>query len=174
VATKSNNKLMRRLIEERDGKQLIDSNVHASSSSCTINFAQTNPQPSGTSAGDTSQPNQSAQLMNHFYSRTTIDGSTPAYEMPQQTLASTFGQGYMHATPSFSMPNPGLAPYTPGCNGRTYTNTNSNYQVLYTTVVYTDPIPLPDSSARPWPNYANNNTMWYTAYGQMDHSGYGY
>jgi hypothetical protein len=51
------------------GKKFIDPNVLAgASSSCAINFAQTNPQSSGTSAGGTSQSNLSAQLMNHFYS----------------------------------------------------------------------------------------------------------
>jgi hypothetical protein len=52
---KSSNKLMCRLIEEQDEKKLVDSNVHASSSSSyIINFAQTNPQPSGTLVGGTS------------------------------------------------------------------------------------------------------------------------
>jgi hypothetical protein len=60
---KSSNELMCRLIEEWDQKKLVDSNVHASSSSCAVKFAQTNPQPSGTS-----QPKPSAQPMNHFYS----------------------------------------------------------------------------------------------------------
>jgi hypothetical protein len=63
---KSSNELMCRLIEERDGKQLVDSNVHTSSS-YTVNFAQNNSQPSGTSAGSTSQPHPSAKPMNHFY-----------------------------------------------------------------------------------------------------------
>jgi hypothetical protein len=46
------NEMMHRLIEERDEKRSFDSNIHASSSSssCVDNFAQTNPQPSGTSA----------------------------------------------------------------------------------------------------------------------------
>jgi hypothetical protein len=79
--TKICNKLVRRLIDERDRKKLVDSNVNPSSS-CTFNFAQTNHQPSGTSAGDTSQPNPSAQSMNHFYSRTTIDSSAPIGGMP--------------------------------------------------------------------------------------------
>jgi hypothetical protein len=57
---KSNDELMRRLIEERDEKKLVDSNVNPSSSSYIVNFAQNNPQPSGTSAGGTSQPNPSA------------------------------------------------------------------------------------------------------------------
>jgi hypothetical protein len=49
----SRDELMHRLIEERDGKFFADSNVHPSSC-CVANFGQTNPQPSGTSAGDTS------------------------------------------------------------------------------------------------------------------------
>jgi hypothetical protein len=71
---KRSNELMRRLIEERDGKKLVHSNVHACFSSCAINFAQTNPQPSGTSVGGTSQPSPLAQPMNHFYCQTIIDG----------------------------------------------------------------------------------------------------
>jgi hypothetical protein len=55
------------LIEEGDQKKLVDSSLNPSSS-CTFNFAQTNPQPSGTSAGNTLQLNPSAQSMNHFYS----------------------------------------------------------------------------------------------------------
>jgi hypothetical protein len=38
---KSSNEMMHRLIEEEDGKRPIDSNVHTSSS-CTVNFSQTN------------------------------------------------------------------------------------------------------------------------------------
>jgi hypothetical protein len=112
---KSSNEMMHGLIEERDGKRLVDSNVHASSSYCTINFAQTNPQPSGTSTSGTSQPNPSAQPMNHFYSETTIDGLAPACGMPQLTMVSMFGQGYTHAAPSSLMPNFRLTLYTPGC-----------------------------------------------------------
>jgi hypothetical protein len=106
---KSSNELMSRMIEERNRKKLVDSSVHASSSSCVVNFAQTNPQPSGTSVGGTSQPNPSAQLMNHFYRQTTNDGSAPTCGVPQQTMTSMFGQGYMHEVPIFSMSNPGLA-----------------------------------------------------------------
>jgi hypothetical protein len=51
---KSSHELMHRLIEERDGKKHVDSNVHSSSSSCAIIFSQTNHQPSGTSLGGTS------------------------------------------------------------------------------------------------------------------------
>jgi hypothetical protein len=42
---KSSDELVRRFIEERDGKKLADS--------CAVSFAQTNPQPSGTSVDDT-------------------------------------------------------------------------------------------------------------------------
>jgi hypothetical protein len=139
----SSNEMMCWLIEERDGKSSVDSNVHASSSSCAVHFAQTNSQPSGTSTGGTLQPNPSAQPMNHFYSGTTIDGLTPTCGMSQQTIVSMLRQGYMHTTPSCSMSNLGSAPYTPGCNGRPYADANDNYQVPYTTVVYTDHIPLP-------------------------------
>jgi hypothetical protein len=34
--------------------KIVDHNVHASFSSCVVNFAQTNPQPSGTLVGGTS------------------------------------------------------------------------------------------------------------------------
>jgi hypothetical protein len=114
---KSSNELMHRLMEERDGKIFVNPNVHVSSSSCVVNFAQTNPQPGGASVGSTSQPNPSAQPMNHFYSQTTIDGSAQAYGMPHQTMSNMFGQGYVHAAPRFSMPNLGSVSYTPGSNG---------------------------------------------------------
>jgi hypothetical protein len=59
---------MCRLIEERDRKKLADFNVNHSSSSCIINFSQTNPQTSGTSAGGTTMPNPSTQPMNDIHS----------------------------------------------------------------------------------------------------------
>jgi hypothetical protein len=52
MQAKSNDELVRRLIEERDRKKIIDSNVNPSSS-YAVNFAQTNPQTSDTSAGGT-------------------------------------------------------------------------------------------------------------------------
>jgi hypothetical protein len=116
---KSSDELMRRLIEEHDGKKLIDSIANpsssssSSSSSCVVTFTQTNPQTSDTSMGGAIIPNPSAQPMNHFHNRTTINGSAPTFAMPQQTMTSTFGQGYVHAAPSFSIPNPGLAPIYP-------------------------------------------------------------
>jgi hypothetical protein len=80
---KSSDELMCRLIEKRDGKKLVDSNVNPSSFSYAINFAQTNSQTSDTSAGDTTMPNTLAQPINHFHNKTIIDGSTPTFWMPQ-------------------------------------------------------------------------------------------
>jgi hypothetical protein len=79
---KSSDKLVRRLIEEQDGKKLVDSNVNPSPSSYAVNFTQINLQTSGTSVGGTTIPNPSTQPMNHFHSRATIDGSTPTFGMP--------------------------------------------------------------------------------------------
>jgi hypothetical protein len=89
-------------------------------------------------------------------------------------MTCSFSQWYAPATPSFALPNPGSAPYISGYNGRTYTNTNGNYKAMYATVAYTDPIPLPDSSAGRWLNYANNNMTRYATYSPPDHGGYGY
>jgi hypothetical protein len=50
---KSSNEMMSRLIEERDVKKLVNYNGQTSSS-CAVNFAQNNYQPSGTLAGSTS------------------------------------------------------------------------------------------------------------------------
>jgi hypothetical protein len=65
---KGTNELLCRLIEERYGKKLDNLNINPSSFSCIVNFTQTNPHISGTSAGDTTMPNSSAQLVNHFHS----------------------------------------------------------------------------------------------------------
>jgi hypothetical protein len=119
-------------------------------------------------------PNTSAQPVNHFHSRTTIEGSSPTFGMPQQTMASMFGQGYTHTAPSFSMPNPGSAPYTSGYNGREYLNPNGNYQAPYNTVAYTNPILLPGSSLGFLPNYAYQNAPCFNAYGQPEAGGFGY
>jgi hypothetical protein len=79
---KSTNELMHRLIEEQDGKKLDATSAYPSST-CAISFTQTNPHTSGPSAGSTSMPNPSTQLVNHFHSRTTIEGSTPTLGMLQ-------------------------------------------------------------------------------------------
>jgi hypothetical protein len=72
------------------------------------------------------------------------------------------------------MPNPGSATYTPGYNGRAYTNPNGNYQAPYTTVAYTDPIPLPDSSLGFLPNHAYQHASRFNAYGQPKADGFDY
>jgi hypothetical protein len=56
-------------------------------------------------------------------------------------------------------------------------NTNDNYQASYTTVAYTNPIPLPIGLARTWLNYANhttNNTMQFPTFVPLDRDGYSY
>jgi hypothetical protein len=76
-----------------------------------------------------------------------------------------FGKGYTHTAPSFSTPNPSLAPYTFGYNGLTYPNPNGNYQALYTTIAYTNPVPLPGGSLGFLPNHAYQNAPRFNAYG---------
>jgi hypothetical protein len=78
----STDKLLRRLIEERDGKKLDATSVNLSSYNCVVSFTQTNPHTSDASAGGTSMPNPSAQPVNHLHSRTTIEGLTPTFGMP--------------------------------------------------------------------------------------------
>jgi hypothetical protein len=81
---KSTDELLRRLIEEQDGEKKPDATkVNPSSSTCDVSFTQTNTRTSGPSAGDTSMPNPSAQPVNHFHNRTTIEGSAPTFGMPQ-------------------------------------------------------------------------------------------
>jgi hypothetical protein len=79
---KSTGELLHRLIEDWHRKKLDNSSINPSSS-CTVSFTQTNPQTSGTSVGSATMSNPSVQLMNHFHSRTTIEGSTPTFGMPQ-------------------------------------------------------------------------------------------
>jgi hypothetical protein len=128
---KSTNELLRRLIEERHGKKLDTTSANPSSSTCAVNFTQTNPHTSGPSVDGTSMPNPYAQLMNHFHSRTIIEGSAPNLGMPQQATTSMHGQWYTHTTPSFTMSNPSLTPYTSGFNGRVYPNPSDNFQAMF-------------------------------------------
>jgi hypothetical protein len=79
---KGMDELLHRLIEERDGKKLENLNINPSSSSCAVNFPQTNLHTSGTSVRCTTMPKSSAQPVNHFHSRTTIEGSAPTFGMP--------------------------------------------------------------------------------------------
>jgi hypothetical protein len=121
-----------------------------------------------------SQPNPSTQPMNHFYNRTTIDSLAPIGGMPQQTTVGMFEQGYTQTTPSFPMENPGPTPYTPECNSQSYTNNNGNYQALYSTVAYTNPIPLPSSSVGFLSISAYHNMIRYSTQGQPEYGGFGY
>jgi hypothetical protein len=72
------------------------------------------------------------------------------------------------------MPNTSAAPYTPGYNGGAYVNPNDNYQAPYTTVAYTDPIPLPGSLAGFLLNSAYHNAMWHNTLGQLEYGGFDY
>jgi hypothetical protein len=55
----STDELLRRLIEERDGKKLGSTSLNPSSSSCIVSFTQTNPHTSGRSVDNTTMPNPS-------------------------------------------------------------------------------------------------------------------
>jgi hypothetical protein len=94
--------------------------------------------------------------------------------MSQQTTASMFGQGYTHTIPSFSMPDPGSAPYTFGYNGQTYPNPNGNYHAPYTTVAYTNHIPLPGSSLGFLPSHTYENVPRFNTYSQSKAGGFDY
>jgi hypothetical protein len=72
------------------------------------------------------------------------------------------------------MPNFTSAPYTPGGNGRAYVHASGNYQAPYSTLAYTDPIPLPSSSLGLLPNHAYQNTSHFNAYGQPKAGSFGY
>jgi hypothetical protein len=171
---KSTDELLRRLIEERNEKKLGATSINPSSSTCAVSFTQTNPHLSGALAGGTSMPNPSAQLVNNFHNRTTIDGSTPIFGVPQQTTVGMFGQGYTQITPSFSMPNFTSVVYTPRGNGRAYAHASDNYQTLYTIVAYTDLIPLPGSLLCFLPNHVYQNVLRFNAYGQPKAGGFSY
>jgi hypothetical protein len=89
-------------------------------------------------------------------------------------MASMYGQGYTRIAPSFTIPNPNLTPYTSGFNGRAYSNPSSNFQAPYTTVAYTNPIPLPSSLLGFLPNYTYQTPPCFNAYGQLEANGFGY
>jgi hypothetical protein len=171
---KSTDELLRRLIEEWDGKEYSGPNVNSSPSTSAVSFAPINPHTSGPSAGDTSMPNPSAQPMNHFHIRTTIEGSAPNLGMPQQAMASMYGQGYTNTAPGFTMPNPSLTPYTSGFNGRVYPNPSGNFQAPYTTIACTDHISLSGSSLGFLPNHAYQTPPRFNAYGQPKADGFSY
>jgi hypothetical protein len=119
-------------------------------------------------------PNPSAQQMNHFHSRTTIEGLAPNLGMAQQATTIIYGQGYPHTAPSFTVTNPSLTPYTFGLNGLAYPNHSGNFQASYTTIAYADPIPLLGSSLGFLPNHAYQTLPRFNAYGPPEAGGFGY
>jgi hypothetical protein len=171
---KNTNELLHKLIEERDVTKLDTTSVNPSSTSCVVSFTQTNPQTSGASAGNATMPNPSAQPMNHLHSWTTIKDLAPTFKMSQQTTTSMFRQGYTQTTSSFSMPNFTSTPYTPEGNGRAYAHASSNYQAPYSTIAYTDSIPLLGSSLGFLPNHAYQNAPYFNTYGQPEVDNFGY
>jgi hypothetical protein len=171
---KSTDELLRMLREERDGKKLHATSANPSSSTYAVSFTQTNPHTSGPSTGGTSMPNPSTKPMNHFHSQIIIEGSAPNLGMPQQATISMYGQGYTRTVPSFTIPNPISTPYTSRFNGRAYPNPNGKFQALYTTVAYTDHIPLPSSSLGFLPNHTHQLPPHFNAYGRPKTDGFGY
>jgi hypothetical protein len=65
-------------------------------------------------------------------------------------------------------------PDTPRGNGRIYASTNDNYQAIYSTVAYIDPIPLPGSSVGFLSTHTYHNVIRYNTYGQSEYDGFGY
>jgi hypothetical protein len=119
-------------------------------------------------------PNPSTQPVNHFHSQTTIEGSAPTFRVSQQTMVSMRGQGYMQTAASSCMPNFTSAPYIPEGNSRAYTHSSGNYHALYSTVAYTDSIPLPSSLLGFLPNQAYQNASCFNAYSQTKADNFGY
>jgi hypothetical protein len=89
-------------------------------------------------------------------------------------MASMFGQWYTQTTPSFSMPNFTSAPYTHRGNDQAYAYASGNYQALYTTIAYTDSIPLLGSLLGFLPNHAYQYMPRFNAYSQLEADGFGY
>jgi hypothetical protein len=110
----------------------------------------------------------------HFHSQTTIEGLAPNLGMPQQVTASKYGQGYTHTTHSFTIPSPSSTSYTSGFNGRAYPNSSGNFQAPYTTIAYTDPIPLHGSLLGFLPNHAYQTLPCFNAYSQLETNGFGF
>jgi flagellar hook-basal body complex protein FliE len=109
---KSDDELIRRLIEQRDGKKLVDYNVNSSSSSCTFNFAQTilNQVIRQWAAhhSQTYQPNRRITFTVELplIARLLLVGC-------RNKLRPAYSGNGTHTAPSFSILNPGLVSYTP-------------------------------------------------------------
>jgi hypothetical protein len=112
--------------------------------------------------------------MDRFHSQITIEGLAPNLGMPQQTMTNMYGKGYTHTTRTFTIPNPSSTPYTFGFNGRAYPNPSRNFQAPYTTVPFTDPIPIPGSSLGFLPNHAYQTLPRFNVYHQSEAGSFGY
>jgi hypothetical protein len=89
-------------------------------------------------------------------------------------MASMYGQWYTRITPSFTMPSHSLTPYTSGFNGRAYPNPSRNFHAPYTTISYTEPIPLLGSSLGFLPNHASQSPPRFSAYSQPEAGSFGF
>jgi hypothetical protein len=85
-----------------------------------------------------------------------------------------YRQGYTHTAPSFTILNPSSIPYNSEFNGRAYPNHSGNFQTPYTSVAYTNPIPLLGSSIGFLPNNAYRTTPRFNANGQLEDGGFSY
>jgi hypothetical protein len=155
-------------------KKLDATRFNHFSSTCAVCFTQTNPHTSGPSVGGTSMPNPPAQPMNHFHNRSTIEGSAPSLGMSQQATVSMYGQGYTHTASNFTMPNPSSTPYTFRFNGRTYPNPSCNFKAPYTTIAYTDHIPLPSNLLDFLSNHTYQTLPRFNVYDQSEVGSFGY
>jgi hypothetical protein len=72
------------------------------------------------------------------------------------------------------MPNFTSTSYTSRGKDRAYAHASSNFQAPYTTVAYTNPIPLSGSSLGFLSNHAYQNSPRFNAYGRPKASGFGY
>jgi hypothetical protein len=89
-------------------------------------------------------------------------------------MTSMFGQEYTQTASSLSTSNFTSVVYTVGGNGRARPDASGNYEAPYTTVAYTDNIPLPSSSLGFLPNHTYQNAPCFNAYGQLKADGCGY
>jgi len=107
---RASNELMRRLIEERDGKKVADNHANVSSPSGDFHVPQTENPPSVTSVGSAPQAHPQTQPTSHYHSQTTISGSAPVYGMPPEFMAGVPTSASLYSIPE----HPTAAAYAPG------------------------------------------------------------
>jgi hypothetical protein len=93
---------------------------------------------------------------------------------PSSTCTVNFAQTNTHTSGPTAGDSTTLTPYTSGFNGQAYSNPSSNFQDMYTTIAYTDPIPLPGSALGFLRNHAYQTPPCFNAYGQPKADGFGY